>query len=417
MLKGMFFENFKMALNTLLTNKLRSFLTIFGVIIGVVVVMLISSIISGINVGVAKEIESFGTNSIFLYKYEIGIQFGRRSREERMRKPLLMSDAEMIADLPAIETAVPFLDVSSNRWGSKILVTGNGKTSSSIKLQGTNPELSQTNTEILTEGRWFSRTESEMKKDVALIGATIADDYFPRGSAIGGKLEVGGREFTVIGVLQKREQFFGGGGGDNDQSNVIYMPMGSALRIKPNSEDMFILAVAKPGKLDAGKDQVEDLLRVRRQVPYGKPNNFSMATAASIIEQFQSITAGVAMAMVVISMVGLMIGGIGVMNIMLVSVTERTREIGIRKALGARRLDILLQFLVEAATLTGFGGLLGLAIGWLLTLLIALVFPSYVPWWAPVAGFFASVGIGVIFGLFPAWKAARLNPIEALRYE
>ncbi len=418
MLRGAFFENFKMAFGTLKANKLRSFLTIIGVIIGVITVMLISSIISGINVGVAKEIESFGTNSIFLYKYEIGIQFGRRSREERMRKPLTMDDAEAIAQLTDIQTAVPFLDVSSNRWGEKILITGeNGKTSSSVRLQGTYPELAQANTEILTEGRWFTRAESDLKKDVALIGATVAEDYFPGRSAIGGRLEIGGREFRIVGVLQKREQFFGGGGGDNDQSNVIYMPMGSALRIKPNSDDLFILAVAKPGKLETAKDQVQDLLRVRRQVPFDEPNNFSMATAASIIEQFQSITAGVAIAMVVISCVGLMIGGIGVMNIMLVSVTERTREIGIRKAIGAKQSDILLQFLVEAATLTGFGGILGLGIGWLLTLLVALVFPSYVPWWAPPTGFLASIGIGIIFGLFPAWKAARLDPIESLRYE
>ena len=415
---GAYLENFRMAFDTLKANKLRSFLTIFGVIIGVVVVMLISSIISGINVGVEKEIESFGTNSIFLHKYDMGIQIGRRSREERMRKPLTLGDADALAELSTLETAVPLLDVSSNRWGSKILITGeNGKTSSSVSLQGTYPELSQANTEILTEGRWFSKTESDLKKDVALIGATVSEDYFPRGDAVGRNLEIGGRAFQVIGVLQKREQFLGGGGGDNDQSNAIYMPMGSALRIKPNSEDLRIMAIAKPGQMEAAKDQVQDLLRVRRQVPYGEPNNFAMATAASIIEQFQDITAGVAIAMVVISSVGLMIGGIGVMNIMLVSVTERTREIGIRKALGARQADILLQFLVEAASLTGFGGLVGLAIGWLLTLLIALVFPSYVPWWAPPLGFFASVGIGVVFGLFPAWKAARLDPIESLRYE
>jgi len=221
----------------------------------------------------------------------------------------------------------------------------------------------------------------------------------------------------VIGVLQKREQFFGGGGGNNDQSNIIYMPLGSGMRIKPNSEDLFILSIAKPGKLDEAKDQVQDLLRVRRQVPFGEPNNFSIATAASIIEQFEDITRGVAIAMFVISSVGLMIGGIGVMNIMLVSVTERTREIGIRKAIGAKKSDILLQFLTEAATLTGFGGLMGLLIGWLLTLVVAMVFPSYVPWWAPPLGFFASVLIGVIFGLWPAWKAARLDPIESLRYE
>jgi putative ABC transport system permease protein len=169
--------------------------------------------------------------------------------------------------------------------------------------------------------------------------------------------------------------------------------------------------------LEEAKDQVQDLLRVRRQVAFGAPNNFGMETAAGIIETFQSITAGVALAMVVISSVGLLIGGIGVMNIMLVSVTERTREIGIRKAVGAKQSDILLQFLIEAATLTGFGGLIGLLIGWGLTFLIALVFPSYVPLWAPLAGFFASVGIGVVFGLFPAWKAARLDPIESLRYE
>ncbi len=413
-----FTENIKMAFNTLITHKLRSMLTVVGVVIGVVVVMLMSSVISGINVGVQKEIESFGTNSIFLYKYEIGITFGRRSREERMRKPLTIADAEAIRELQTIETAVPFLDVSSNRWGDKILVTGkHGKTSSSVNLQGTTAELERTKTEILVQGRWFTETESDLKKDVALIGDTVANDYFPNKSPLGEKLEIGGRDFTVIGVLQKREQFFGGGGGNNDQSNVIYMPLGSGMRIKPNSDDLFILAVAKPGKLEEGKDQVQDLLRVRRQVPFGDPNNFSMATAASIIEQFQAITRGVFIVMFVISSVGLMIGGIGVMNIMLVSVTERTREIGIRKAIGARQADILLQFLTEAATLTGFGGILGLGLGWLLTFLIALIFPSYVPWWAPLMGFVASVGIGVGFGMWPAWKAARLDPIESLRYE
>jgi putative ABC transport system permease protein len=195
------------------------------------------------------------------------------------------------------------------------------------------------------------------------------------------------------------------------------MPLGAALRLKPYSDDLFILAVAKDGMLDTAKDQVQDLLRVRRQVPFGEPDNFAMDTAASIIDTFKSITANVFLVMIVISSIGLMIGGIGVMNIMLVSVTERTREIGIRKAIGAKQSDILMQFLIEAATLTGFGGLVGLAIGWALSFLIALVFPSYVPLWAPILGFFASVGIGLVFGIFPAWKAARLDPIESLRYE
>src|ERR687883_1001335 len=169
--------------------------------------------------------------------------------------------------------------------------------------------------------------------------------------------------------------------------------------------------------MEEAKDQVRDLLRVRRQVPFAANDNFGMETSESILDNFRSITGGLAIAMVVISSVGLMVGGIGVMNIMLVSVTERTREIGVRKAIGARRADILWQFLIEAMTLTGIGGLVGLGLGWATTLLIRLLVPSYVPVWAPVGGFVASVGIGLVFGLWPAWKAARLDPIEALRYE
>ncbi|MBA3785264.1 MAG: ABC transporter permease [Acidobacteria bacterium] len=413
-----FIENFKMAIATLRSNKLRSFLTIFGVIIGVITVMLISSLISGINVAVEKQVESFGTRSIFLYKMDIGIRTSAPTREERMRKNLTMEDAEAIRNLSTIELAVPFLDISNNFFGQKILVTGkNGKTSSAVQLNGTLPDIEKSTTEVLVEGRWFTQPESDSKADVCLVGSSVVENYFPYGSPVGETLEIGGREFRVIGTLQKKEQLFGGGGGNNDQSNTIYMPMGSALRLKPYANDLFILAVAREGFLNEAKDQVQDLLRIRRNVKFGEPNNFAMETAASLIEQFQSITAGVALAMVVISSIGLMIGGIGVMNIMLVSVTERTREIGIRKAIGAKQSDILLQFLIEAATLTGFGGLVGLAIGWGLTFLIALVFPSYVPLWAPLVGFFASVGIGLIFGLFPAWKAARLDPIESLRYE
>ncbi len=412
-----FWENFKMAFATLRANKLRSFLTIIGVVIGVITVMLISSIISGIDTAVTKQVESFGTNSIILYKFQVGIRTSRPTREERTRKPLTYEDAQAIEKLPAIDASIPSLDVSNNRFGQKILVTGsNGKTSSTVKLTGTLPNIEKSTREILLDGRWFTQSESDAKEDVAVIGVSVVDAYFPYESPLGKTLEIGGRQFRVIGVLQKKEQF-GGGGGNNDQSNVIYMPMGSALRIKPNSDDLFILAIAKNGMLDEAKDQVQDLLRVRRQVPYGEPDNFSMETAESIIETFRSITQYVALAMIFISSIGLMIGGIGVMNIMLVSVTERTREIGIRKALGAKQSDILLQFLVEAATLTGFGGVVGLLIGWLLTLLVRMIMPSYVPWWAPVLGFFASVGIGIAFGLFPAWKAARLDPIEALRYE
>ncbi len=415
---GPVFENLKMAVDTLRNNKLRSFLTIFGVLIGVITVMLISSIISGIDTAVKKEVESFGTRSIFLYKMDIGVRTSLPIREERMRKPLTMADADAISKLPTIDVAIPFLNISSSFFGAQLTVTGkNGKTSRAVQLSGTLPEIEETPGEILIDGRWFTQSGSDSKANVCVIGSSVKENYFPYENAIGNKIEIGGQDFRIIGVLAEREQLFGGGGGSNDQSNVIYMPLGTALKIRPDSEDLFIMAIAREGLLDKARSEIEELLRIRRNVKLGEPNNFGVQTAASIIDQFQAITAGVALAMVLISSIGLMIGGIGVMNIMLVSVTERTKEIGLRKALGARQRDILFQFLVEAGTLTGLGGIVGLFIGWFLTFAVKMFLPSYVPLWAPIAGFVASVSIGLIFGLFPAWKAARLDPIEALRHE
>jgi ABC-type antimicrobial peptide transport system permease subunit len=405
-----------MAMSTLLGNKLRSFLTVFGVVIGVITVMLIASIISGIDVSVKKEVESFGTRSIFISKYNPGIHVGRMSREERMRKELTYDDAIALSNLPAVEICVPFLDITNNFFGQKLLVSGNGKTTASVALQGTLPEFERAGTQIVSEGRFFTQSENDTKQDVCVIGSKVADDFFKFGSPLEQTIKIGADEFRVVGVLQKKDQFLGGGGSD-DQNNVIYLPFSVAKKLKPNADDIFILGVARVGMMDEAKDQVRDLLRVRRQVPFAAPDNFGMETAESILDNFRSITAGLAIAMVVISSVGLMVGGIGVMNIMLVSVTERTREIGVRKAIGAKRSDILWQFLIEAATLTGIGGLVGLSIGWLLTFLLRLLLPSYVPLWAPIGGLVASVGIGLIFGIWPAWKAARLDPIESLRYE
>jgi putative ABC transport system permease protein len=378
--------------------------------------MSIASIISGVDVAVKKEVESFGTRSIFIYKFDIGPRTSQLTREERMRKDLTFDDSQAIAQLPSVELSVPFLNITNNFFGQKLMVGRKGKTSASVRLQGTLPEYERAGVWTMQDGRFFTKFENDTNRQVCVIGSSVADDFFPYGSPVGETIQIGGNDFTVVGTLQKREQF-GGGEGSNDENNVIYVPYEVAHKLKPNAEDLFIMAVARAGEMDQAKDQIEDLLRRRRQVPFDKPDNFGIATADSIVETFRSIMAGVAIAMIAISSVGLMVGGIGVMNIMLVSVTERTREIGIRKAIGARRRDILWQFLIEAMTLTGFGGLLGLLIGWATTLLIRLFVPSYVPVWAPVAGFAASVGIGVVFGLWPAWKAARLDPIEALRYE
>ncbi|HEX6280421.1 MAG TPA: ABC transporter permease [Pyrinomonadaceae bacterium] len=412
-----FGENFQMAWDTLRSNKLRSGLTILGVVVGVITVMLISSIISGIEVAVEEQVKSFGTRSVFIYKMPIGPRTSRPSSAERQRPNLTYDDAMALRTLSEIETAVPQLDVSSGPFGGDTIVSAKGIQSANINLKGTLPEIEAAGTEELVEGRWFTQEENEVRKDVCVIGDAVKESFFPMYSALGEKLDIAGRVFTVIGVLEKKEQFLGGGGGRGDQSNTIYIPFQSARRIKPSAEDLFIMAIAKEGRLTEAQYQVEDMLRIRRKVAFGEPNNFSLATADSIIDQFQSITAGVALAMIVISSIGLMIGGIGVMNIMLVSVTERTREIGVRKAVGARKTDILQQFLIEAASLTGFGGIIGLLIGWLLTLVVKLFLPSYVPLWAPAVGFGASVLIGIFFGLWPAWKAARLDPIEALRYE
>ncbi|MBA3514109.1 MAG: ABC transporter permease [Pyrinomonadaceae bacterium] len=416
LLRSDIYENLRMALSTLVANKLRSFLTVFGVVIGVITVMLIASIISGIDVSVKKEVESFGTRSIFISKFSPGIHVGRRSREERMRKELTYDDAIGLSNLPAVELSVPFLDITNNFFGQKLLVSGGGKTTAGIALQGTLPEFERAGTQIVSEGRFFTQSENDTKQDVCVIGSKVADDFFKFGSPVGQTIKIGADEFRVVGTFQKREQFLISGGSD-DQNNVIYLPFNVAKKLKPNADDIYILAVGRPGLMDEAKDQVRDLLRVRRQVPFAAPDNFGMETAESILDNFRSITAGLAIAMVVISSVGLMVGGIGVMNIMLVSVTERTREIGVRKAIGAKRSDIMWQFLIEAATLTGIGGIVGLSIGWLSTFLLRLLLPSYVPLWAPIGGFVASVGIGLVFGLWPAWKAARLDPIESLRYE
>ena len=236
------YENLKMALSTLRGNKLRSFLTVFGVVIGIITVMLIASIISGIDVSVTREVESFGTRSIYISKYNPGIHIGRMSREERMRKELTYDDAIALQSLPAVELSVPFLDITNNWFGGKLMVSGGGKTSAQVALQGTLPEFERAGTQVISEGRFFTQTENDTNQEVCVVGSKVADDFFKIGSPVGQTIKIGTQEFRVVGVLDQREQFLIGGGSD-DQNNVIYVPFNVAQKLKPNADDIYILAV------------------------------------------------------------------------------------------------------------------------------------------------------------------------------
>ena len=288
---------------------------------------------------------------------------------------------------------------------------------SNATVQGTMPSYFKMGTTELEEGRFFNEADNANRADVVVIGNDVANTLYPMLSALDKELSINGRQYRVVGVLRKRETFIVGAEDPNNENKAVYLPYASLMKIYPNLEDNFIMAQGAPGKLDAAVEEIRQVLRKRRKVAYSAPDSFGISTADNIVTQFKSITSGVFLLMVAISSVGLLVGGIGVMNIMLVSVTERTKEIGVRKAIGAKRRDIISQFLVEAATLTGLGGLLGVLFGWGLAEVVKLVMPTFVPLWAPITGFVVSVVLGIGFGLWPAWKAARLDPIEALRYE
>jgi putative ABC transport system permease protein len=252
---------------------------------------------------------------------------------------------------------------------------------------------------------------------VLVIGNEVANTLFNFTNAIDKEATIKGRAYKDVGVLAERDVFLVGAEDPNNENKAVYMPYLTLRKLYPDVDDNFVMAQARPGEMQQAIEEVRELLRRRRKVPYGAAENFGISTSEQIMSQFGAITGGVFALMVAISSVGLLVGGIGVMNIMLVSVTERTREVGVRKAIGARRRDIVIQFLIEAATLTGLGGVLGILVGSGIALLIQTIMPTYIPVWAPIVGFVVSVGLGLVFGLWPAWKAASLNPIEALRYE
>ncbi|HEX6622103.1 MAG TPA: ABC transporter permease [Pyrinomonadaceae bacterium] len=419
-LRADFFENLRMALDTLRSNKLRSFLTILGVVVGTMTVIVIAAFVAGIGNRVEKEIESFGTNSIYAYRFDPGFNINP-SAEERMRKPLSYEDAlAMKAECPSVTHVAPFIspvDFLGGTFAERVNVRRRDIEMTNATVQGTLPDYFRMGVATVSEGRFFGDEENTRRADVAVIGRDVANTLFPFTGAVEQEITINGRDYRVVGVLAERETFLVGAEDPNNENKAVYLPYLTIKKLYPDVDDNFIMAQAAPGRMNEAVEEVREVLRKRRKVPFDKPDNFGISTSDQIIEQFGAITGGVFALMVAISGVGLLIGGIGVMNIMLVSVTERTREIGVRKAIGARRRDIVTQFLIEAATLTGLGGVLGILLGSGIALLIQTIMPTHIPLWAPVVGFAVSVGLGLGFGLWPAWKAARLNPIEALRYE
>jgi putative ABC transport system permease protein len=409
-----------MGLDTLWQHKLRSFLTVLGVVIGTMTVIVIAAFVSGIDQRVATEIESFGTNSIYVYRFDPGFNFNP-SAEERMRKPLSYEDSVAIGtDCPSVAFSAAFMspvDFFGGPFTERVYVRHRDIEMKNAAVQGASPSYFKMGVTNLAEGRYFTDEENSLHANVIVIGNDVANTLFPYSKALDQNVSINGRLYRIVGVLAERDIFLVGAEDPNNENKAVYMPYLTLRKQYPDVDDNFVMAQAAPGKMEAAVEEIRELLRRRRKVPYGANDNFGISTSDQILTQFSAITGGVFALMVAISSVGLLIGGIGVMNIMLVSVTERTREIGVRKAMGARRKDIIAQFLIEAGTLTGLGGILGIVVGSGLALLIRILMPTYIPLWAPIVGFAVSVGLGVVFGLWPAWKAARLNPIDALRYE
>ena len=418
--RGSFFENVRMGLDTLWQHKLRSALTILGVIIGTMTVIVIAAFVSGIDARVSKEIESFGTNSIYVYRFDPGFNFNP-SQEERMRKPLSYEDALAIGtDCPSVLHSTAFMspiDFFGGPFTQRINVRYRDIEMTNAAVQGTLASYFKMGVTTIGEGRYFTDDENARHANVLVIGRDVANTLFPFVSAIEKEITINGRGYRVVGVLAERDVFLVGAEDPNNENKAVYMPYLTLRKLYPDVDDNFVMAQARPGQMKEAVEEIRELLRRRRKVAFGAADNFGISTSEQILNQFGAITGGVFALMVAISSVGLLIGGIGVMNIMLVSVTERTREIGVRKAIGARGKDIVLQFLIEAATLTGVGGILGIIVGSLIAIGIKQIMPTYIPLWSPAVGFGVSVSLGVVFGLWPAWKAARLNPIEALRYE
>ncbi len=407
-------ENLILALDTLRAHKLRSFLTVLGVVMGVAVLMLVAALLTGFDQNVTESVTGYGVDTAFISRFDYFSPRlnDSRPKEERLRKPLTLDDGQAILEsCPAVKNATVWIA----QWEGAHRVRYQQNEVTGIDFRGafSSFPLVYANA-AMRKGRFFTEAENLHRENVVVVGENVAGALFPNLEPVGKEILVDGSTFQVIGVIEKAKGF-----GPNDEDRRVIIPYYSFRKIYPAAYEQNIRIQARPGELEQAVDQAREVLRRRRNVAYKDPDNFSIQTSQQAVAEFHSIIGMVALAMVVLSSIGLLIGGVGVMNIMLVSVTERTREIGIRKAIGARSRDVTWQFLFEAMTLTCAGGVIGIALTFGIVLLVRRVteMQAAVPLWAVLAGLAVSVSVGLIFGVWPAVKAARLDPVEALRYE
>lgn len=412
-------EVLKMAMDSIRSHKFRSFLTILGIVVGVITAIVVASILTGMRNSIVSIVEEYGTNNIYAFHLSTG--FGPRSRDERNRKPLTDDDAAAImAQSTAVnDIAIVAPSIGSFNGGFDDNLVYEGKNYRWALTDGVMPNQMEITNLVLKSGRFITEADNYQRRNVLVVGVNTVEALFPghEDEAVGKIVRMNGETWEIVGVIEKRKAGFFG---ENEEDRKVFLPYRTARKAAPDRDEELLIIQAKTGQLNDAVAEVEGILRQRREVKYGEPNNFDIKTADQFIAQFDGIMGGVGLAAIAISCLGLLVGGIGVMNIMLVSVTERTKEIGIRKAIGATKGAIVLQFLLEAMTLTAFGGVIGVVVAIGISNLIMLLIPSIpaqVPLWAVITGLTVSVGVGLVFGVLPARKASRLDPIECLRYE
>ncbi len=410
-------ETVAMALDTLRTNKLRSGLTVLGIVIGVMTVIVISSVINGLNANVSGLVQSLGSNILFVFRFPVFT--GKPTTEMLTRKQMTYDDAIAMRDLPHVVAVSPSLRYQQQTSFGQIGTTaikGGGRTMQGTTLEGDTSALPLVRDLDLSAGRFFTDGDVERGARVAVLGHDTADELFGTNDALGQEVTIGGQAMTVVGVAALKKNPFGGG--KNPEDNFVYLPVTTFHRLHPEVLDYWILLkYDNPKNLGLVEDELTDLLRRRRKVPNAAPDNFAIFGTDSLTRLWDQITGGLFLLLGSLASVALMVGGVGVMNIMLVSVTERTREIGVRKAIGANRGTIMAQFTLEAVTLCAVGGVIGVLLGSGVVLIMHLFMSALLSTFWVALAFGSACAIGLVFGIYPAYKAASLNPIEALRYE